>query len=305
MVFYGIGCIPGASDDCQEDYDNLMSWRYKNFYDALEKHAIAHVNFDTETIYDVTDLGKVISEVIDSTLRVDYEIVAEYQDTVSEQYKAVFLIAGKEYAFETWADMDYMETDANFELLKAIASDLGTQKVFEIPWTGDQSTSLVYASRERLKRAVEDGFPLTIAGEEWYWKNDSEWEQVKSLEVSINKGLNKKRLRNRIIETIEELKGSGLNLRSINLNRMYLACLSEQGTWYIVVDGDDSYLRPLEISDDLVASSTDYWSVLFQYVIAKEYGNGTVTLTLKNGQQEVINTESLLEKIERSLQEPS
>lgn len=291
-------------NDCENSYENFRKWQANNFYHLLNKYGIRMVNFDAETIYELHDLGNVISEILDSTHLIKYQLINEYHDSVSNKYKATYLIEDKEYSFETSSIGDYIDFDKNFDLLNEIASNTKSNCIFEIPWfPGDQSMSIVFAPMDTLEKAINEGFPLTISGKEWKWNNNNEWKNIKSIQTQINKPLTREKFRQQMVQTTNELIKSGIKIRPITLDRIYITCLYESNRVHVIVDGNDFLHSSCEISKNSVESNAEFWNVIFQYMLSLEYGNKKVDLIYEDGSTKTISSDTLKQIITKAQQD--
>ena len=295
------GCMMQFSDDCREGYEDFSSWRADNFHRLAEKYELNLANFDTETIYDVQDLGRVISMILDSTHEIKYEIIREYHDDESKQFRTVFLIEGKEYEFETSSQTDYIDFDWNFKLLKRIAEDTESDNVFDIPWfPGDQTMTIVFAPREVLAKAIDEGFPLTLEGEAWRWNHRAEWKDISRIIVPFHQELEQDKFRQQMLETVADLNRKDQLILPITLERIFITCLYDNARLHVIVDGNDLMNSSCELEGNTISGYPDLWNVLFLYMISNHYGKGELDLVLRNGDSQTISSKELKEKIRRA-----
>lgn len=295
--------LEGTENECEKGYDTFSSWQADNYYNLLKKYDIREVNFDTETIYTIEDLGLVISEILDSTHSIEYEITKEYHDSKENKYKTVFLIENKEYVFETSSLGDYIDFDKNYQLLKDIAKNTKSDCTFEIPWfPDDQSMSIVFAPKETLEKAINEGFPLTIEGQEWKWSNTYIWDDVVEMKTDIEKPIEQNKFRYQMVKTVNQLISSGINIKPITLNRVYLTCLYKSDRIRVIVDGNSFLHSSCQVNRNSIISNNEFWNVIFQYMLAENYGNNSLELTLKNGVTKIISVEDLKLKITKAQQ---
>lgn len=285
--------------ECDFDWKYFNDWKSNNYNQAIKKYNITDINFDTETIYELSDLSRVIKMILDSSKVINYQFINEYYDTINEQYKAIFKVFETNYTFETSALGDFIDFEKNFENLNDIAHKYDSNYIFGMPfYPGDQTMTLVFGDEKTLNMAIDEGFPMTLDESDLNWKN---WKSIKNIEIQIDSLPNCNDMKSFFLATLNELQNENIKVPLISKNRVFIGSLHKENEIYIVIDGLHFDSAPIKITENRIKSRDDLWSVLFIYSVFKDFGTGKIKL-IKKKTEEYISLKEFKDIIKTSLE---
>jgi hypothetical protein len=235
-----------------------------------KKYAIKETGFDVECIYQLGDLSKLVKEMLDlSGLR--YKLIGERHDLTKKQYVSLFSIAGKQYEFRTSSEGDYADLELLLPVLELIAKEHTPNFRYILSnQNGGQIAILLFAQRDMLAAAVEEGYPCSLLDSEWQW--DDQWQWGVYSEITLTKIPDLGQLEGHYYETLAELYQQGYNVPRLTRNRMYITDLFKTNSVDILIDGGPDTASTNDIVGNRIKCFWDNWGVLLAYTLVKKYG---------------------------------
>lgn len=235
-----------------------------------KKYAIRETGFDVECIYQLGDLSKLVKEMLDLS-GLHYKLVGEKHDLAKKQYVSLFSIAGKPYEFRTSSEGDYVDLELLLPVLELIAKENTPSFQYILSnQNGGQIAILLFAQRNRLAAAVEEGYPCSLPGSEWQW--DNQWQWGVYSEVALTEIPDLGQLEGCYYETVAELYQQGYNVPRLTRNRIYITDLFKTSSVDILIDGGPDTASTNGIVGNQIKCFWDNWGVLLAYTLVKEYG---------------------------------
>ena len=270
----------------------------RGLHDSLgKKFHIKELRFDVESIYEMADLSRLVKQLTDLG---DFNatFVEEGIDTINKVYYSIFKVNEKQYEFRASSESDFADLEPLFHVLEQIAADNrpGYQYCFSNV-EGGQIVTLVFGKTTDLILAVDEGYPCSLPGSQWEWKE--QWNKSVYTHVKLDKIPDFFDLRLKYGLALKELRERRFNVPAVTVNRIYIDDIFRKNAIDVVIDGSPLPVLSAAVNSTEVRCCWETWGVALAYTLVKYY-NGRPFLynkeekrTIELTQREYLNKAEL------------
>lgn len=269
----------------------------RGLHDSLgKKFHIKELSFDVESIYEMGDLSRLVKKLTDLG-GFDATFVEEGIDAVHKLYYSVFSTNGKQYEFRTSSEGDFADLEPIFHVLEQIVKDHkpGYQYCFS-NLEGGQVTTLVFGKTTDLLIAVDEGYPCSLPGSQWGWKE--QWNRCIYSYVRMDKVPDFFDLRLKYYMALKELRERRFHVPDVTVNRIYIDDLFKKDTIDIVIDGAPLPVVSAAIHGTEVRCCWETWGVALAYTLVKYYNGQPALYNKEEKRTMLLSQQEYLHKAE-------
>lgn len=226
-----------------------------------------------------------------------FKHISHGSDTVAKQYYSTFSIDENEYEFRTSSLGDYVDLDIIMPVFDSIVNY--TKSGYMYAFTNvdaGQVASLVFADKEILEKAVDEGYPCSLPNKKLSFSGKIEWPKFTVVELESQPKT--KDLKEAYFKTFQEFKSKGYNVPYLTINRLYIDEIYEDDRINIAIDGWDNSSH--DRIEGAIECFNDPLGVVFAYLLVKEYGGKPVLYNSKNEINKALSKEEFMQKVEQS-----
>ena len=287
----------------EDDYRNLdlfTNQMVDNHRRLGKKYQIQEIGFDTECIYEKENLTNLVIQIIDTLGNFQIEYIEDGHDMKNEEYYTIVTLGQKEYEFRTSSKTDWIDLEQIMAMLKNMTTQLKPEYAFEVTNTPyDQTAIMVFAKKDDLQKAVDEGFPLSLATGYWDF-GCLQWHNRIYVDVELSELPNHEIIHLKYYETLQNLYKRGFCVPDLTQQRIYITDLFKRKCIDITIDGNMA-VSSNDLTDNGVRCFQDGWGIILAYTLVKEFNGKPSLFNADDKEITDLTSNQLIAKIEESI----